>query len=63
MFYFNRYVIAGKRSTLPFLTEQWIDDLLARYQAVFQEGFNIKEVISALKESRNIEKRIALESS
>ena len=63
VFYFNRYVVAGKRSTLPLLTEQWIEELLARYALAFQEGFDIKAVISALKESRSIEKRIALESS
>ena len=30
-FYCNRYVEARKRSTLPFLTEQWIQDFLKAY--------------------------------
>lgn len=31
IFYYNRYVEAGKKNTLPFLTEKWIAELLASY--------------------------------
>lgn len=61
VFYYNRYVEAGKRSTLPFLTEEWIDDLLSRYEAVFPEGASIKDIIASIKESRDTEKRAQIE--
>jgi len=60
VFYYNRYVVAGKRSTLPRQTSAWIDDLLTRYEAVFPEA-SIKEIISSIKESRTTEKRALIE--
>jgi hypothetical protein len=63
VFYYNRYVEAGKRSTLPFLTESWIDGLLKEYELVFPENLSIKEIICLLKESRVIEKRREIEHS
>jgi DNA-binding transcriptional regulator YbjK len=36
IFYYNRYVEAGKKTTLPHLTEQWINDFLAAYEPVFE---------------------------
>jgi hypothetical protein len=62
IFYYNRYVEAGKISTLPFLTEQWIGQLLQKYSAAFAET-TIKEVIDTLKQSRAIEQRKAMEHS
>jgi hypothetical protein len=61
VFYYNRYVCAGKRKTLPSLTEAWIDELLSRYEAVFPEGASIKEIIATIKESRCSEKRALIE--
>ena len=63
VFYYNRYVESGKIKTLPFLTEQWIDQLLQRYSAVFPAETDIKEVIGTLKQSRAIEHRKAMEVS
>jgi hypothetical protein len=37
VFYYNRVVEAGKRSTLPFLTEEWSSTLLQRYIAAVGE--------------------------
>ena len=62
VFYFNRYVVAGKKSTLPFLASEWIDDLLAAYEPVFKEGYSIAQIVATLKESTSIEKRVALEA-
>lgn len=61
VFYYNRYVEAGKRATLPFLTEQWIEQLLASHEAAYPEGASVKEIIAMIKESRTLEKRAQLE--
>jgi len=52
IFYYNRYVESKKKDTLPFLTEQWIDDLLTAYEPSFQ-GQNIPHIIGVLKESQS----------
>jgi len=31
VFYYNRYVEAGKKNTLPYLTEKWIGEFLVSY--------------------------------
>lgn len=48
VFYYNRYVEAGKKTTLPYLTEQWIADFVAAYQPIFAEK-SVGEAVSALK--------------
>lgn len=35
VFYYNRYVESGKKATLPFLTQVWINDFLSQYEAIF----------------------------
>ena len=60
VFYYNRYVEAGKRSTLPALTQVWIEQLLGSYEPVFEES-SIPEIVAIIKESRNVEKRAQLE--
>jgi hypothetical protein len=60
VFYYNRYVEAGKRSTLPALTESWIAQLLQSYYPVFEEC-SIPEIVATIKESRTLEKRALLE--
>ena len=62
IFYYNRYVVTDGRVTLPFLTEKWIDQLLVAYRVVFVEGFEIKNIVAALKESRVVERRVELEA-
>jgi hypothetical protein len=62
VFYFNRYVVAGKKNTLPFLASEWIDELLAAYEPVFKEGYSIAQIVATLKESTSVEKRVALEA-
>ncbi len=56
VFYYNRYVESGKRKTLPYLTNAWINDLLNKYQIAFKD-LTIQEIISSLKESRALTKR------
>ena len=60
IFYYNRYVEGDKKNTLPFQTEKWCNELLKSYEVVFQEGYDIKKIISTLKESRNLERRVEL---
>ena len=52
VFYYNRYVEAGKCTTLPFHTQQWVRQLLSSYSQVLKEGTDMKEVASVLKKSR-----------
>lgn len=52
--------MAGKRSTLPALTQTWINDLLKKHEEVFSQGLSIKEIVAVFKESRNVEKRAEL---
>ena len=62
IFYYNRYVEAGKRGTLPFQTAKWVSELLKSYdKSVFSKEVDIKEVITTLKVSRNLERRVELE--
>ena len=64
IFYYNRYVEAdskNKKNTLPHRTEQWVDQLLKAYEAVFAEGHDIKQIIANLKASRELEKRVEME--
>jgi hypothetical protein len=57
VFYYNRYVVAEKCSTLPFLIEKWTHDVIKKYEAVFPEGYDIKSIIKKLEETRTIIKR------
>lgn len=61
IFYYNRYVEAGKRGTLPHQTGAWVPQLLKSYGPVFSEGHDIKKIVAALKESRNVDRRVELE--
>lgn len=47
LFYYNRYVVTKKKGTLPFLTEQWAERVVAEYTKVMAEN-NIT-IESALK--------------
>jgi hypothetical protein len=62
LFYFNRYVEAGKESTLPFLAEPWTHDLMEKFNKAC-EGMEIKDVIDIINSSRPIDKRIFMEES
>jgi hypothetical protein len=62
IFYYNRYVeAADKKDTLPHETQLWIQQLIQAYQPVFPEGYDIKEIVARLKESRNLDRRVELE--
>lgn len=60
VFYYNRYVQSGKKSTLPYLTQQWIQQLMAAYENVLPEGGDIKAVIKAIKANRDPKLRVEL---
>jgi hypothetical protein len=63
LFYYNREIEAGKVTTLPVLTEKWTLELVAAYEVCFPEGYDIKEVLKRLNESRSIVNRIKIETS
>ena len=55
IFYYNRYIEAGKKNTLPHLTEQWINDFLVAYEPIFEKK-TIPEIVESLKASAKKEK-------
>lgn len=53
VFYYNRYVVAKKKSTLPMLTEQWSVQFIQQYTKVFQENnITIDAALQILEKSR-----------
>lgn len=47
LYYYNRYVVKNKKSTLPYLTEPWAEKLIVEYSKVMAE--NKITVVKALK--------------
>lgn len=37
VFYYNRYVIANKKNTLPFMTKQWAEQFIQEYTKALEE--------------------------
>lgn len=64
IFFFNRYCINGviKRSTLPYQTEQFSQELINDYKVVFDKGFDFEKVKNVLLESLPIAKRAKIEA-
>ena len=61
-FYYNRYIVSGKTKTLPFLTNQWVEELLTQYTAALQAfGINVEQALVLLEASRPREARLVLE--
>jgi DNA-binding transcriptional regulator YbjK len=61
IFYYNRYVESGKMSTLPFLTQKWMQDFLEQYEQFFTEGKDAKVIASSLKKTNKIAFRKQME--
>jgi hypothetical protein len=38
LYYYNRYVVRNKKSTLPYLTEPWAEKLIVEYSKVMTEN-------------------------
>jgi hypothetical protein len=62
LFYFNRYVEAGKETTLPLLTHQWTQELLDKFTQAC-EGKAIEKVIEIINLSRPVDKRVSMEEA
>jgi hypothetical protein len=63
IFYYNRYVESGKKGTLPFLTQKWIQDFLEQYEQFFAEGKDVKAIASSLKKTNKIAFRQLMEAT
>ena len=65
IFWYNRYIQSGKKTTLPFMTEQWADDIKTDYQEVlydkYKDDWKFNEVKETILKSLPIEKRKAIE--
>ena len=59
-FYFNRYIEAGKSSTLPFLAQRWTIDVIEVYRPHF-EKLEIKSIIEIFNKYNPIDQRCAAE--
>ena len=60
LFYFNRYVEAGKETTLPYMSEIWTHELLEKFSKAC-EGKSIEKVIEIINLSRPVDKRVVME--
>ena len=60
IFYYNRFVEAGKKKTLPHLTEQWTHQLWTKFVKA-AEGYTDKQILEVLKKSQPIEARMTIE--
>lgn len=61
LFYYNRYVEAGKCKTLPHLTKFWTNELMGKFNKA-AEGKSIEDVIKLLAVTRNIIQREIIEA-
>lgn len=59
LFYYNRYVEGGKKSTLPFLVEKWTHEVADKFNQA-SEGMEIKEIIEIIISSRPIPTRMEI---
>jgi hypothetical protein len=59
LFYNNRYVEAGKQTTLPFLSELWTNELSEEFNKA-SEGMEIPTIVKLIESTRPIEKRIQI---
>ena len=62
LFYFNRYVEAGKQTTLPFLSEMWTRELSEKFNKA-SEGLEVPKILEIVDKTRPILKRIEIEQS
>lgn len=62
LFYYNRYVEAGKKETLPYLTEYWTAELAGKFNKA-AEGKTVQEVLKIVELTRPIDKRIQIEET
>ena len=61
LFYYNRLIEAGKKTTLPFLTEIWSQELAEKFIKA-SEDKSVQEILALVEKSRPIETRIKMEA-
>ena len=62
LFYYNRYVLADKCNTLPYLTDRWVEEICGEYNKVITETkHSVEQIIHILDKSRPIEIRKKME--
>jgi hypothetical protein len=59
LFYYNRYVEAGKQTTLPFMSETWTHGFSEKFNKA-SEGMEIPTIVKLIESTRPIEKRIQI---
>jgi hypothetical protein len=58
LFYYSKYVVKNKKSTLPYLTEVWTEKLLADYSKVMTENkLTVGKALDLLNNSSSLNKR------
>lgn len=60
IFYLNRYIESGKKTTLPYLTEVWGEELCNKFLKA-AEGYTAEKCIEVINKSQPIEERIKIE--
>ena len=57
-FYYNRYVVANKTNTLPYLTERWASEVISDYNDAFEiSKMSVEEALKAMEKSTAIVNR------
>jgi hypothetical protein len=60
IFFYNRLVESGKKSTLPYLCKEWTYQLLEEYSVIYTENWNIETILKQINEFQSIAKRIEI---
>lgn len=61
LFYYNRYVIGGKKSTLPAFVNEWAEDFVKEYSLCMEEHkISVEDAIKLLEQSRPREQRLKI---
>lgn len=62
VFYYNRYVIANKKATLPLMTKKWAEEFVEDYSKALEESkITVAEALVLLDKSMPREKRLVIE--
>ena len=62
VFYYKRYLCAGKTKTLPYLVREWAQEVVSEYKAALKDfGITVNQALSLLECSREREERLRLE--
>lgn len=58
LFYYNRYVMAGKSTTLPYLIDRWSQEIIEEFAEAFDKAkLTVKEGLDVMNSSRPLAAR------